>query len=366
MQLLKLKTDLYECDTFAHFVEEFQISHEDLILTNDYIIRPLLAGSACEAIIINQEEFGKGEPTDVMINALLEKVSQYQYHRIIAIGGGSVMDIAKILSVAGDQLDVNNLYGQLLVKHHELIAIPATCGTGSEVTNIAVVNGTKLGTKQGLVGDAMYPDHAVIIPTLIESLPYKVFATSSIDALIHAIESYLSPKATSFTQTFSVDAMSAILNAYMLIKEDQSAYHQLGQVLFEASTSAGIAFGNAGCGLIHAMSYAFGGKYHVAHGESNYQFLMKVLHFYRLKEPERFRKFEDVLGSILNALDPIDALENLLNEILEYKPMREYGAVGSDPEVFAKSTIANQQRLLANAFCEVDEEDLRELYESCL
>ncbi|MGM9952083.1 MAG: iron-containing alcohol dehydrogenase [Intestinibaculum porci] len=366
MQLLKLKPVLYSCPDFGAFVDEFKVTDRDLILSNDYIMAPQLEKTLCEATVINLEDYGSGEPSDVMINALLEHVSTYDYDRLIAIGGGSVLDIAKIVAVAGQETDVNKLYDQPLVKHHQLIAVPATCGTGSEVTNIAVVNRTVLGTKQGLVGEALYPDAAVIVPSFLETLPYEVFATSSIDALIHAIESYLSPKATPFTQTFSVDAMSAILNAYLLVREDHEAYKQLGQVLLQASTSAGIAFGNAGCGLIHAMSYAFGGKYHVPHGESNYQFLMKVLHFYRLKQPEAFQEFSDMLGEMLNALDPLAALEDLLNEILPYKPMRSYGAIASDPATFAKSTVAHQQRLLANAFFKVDEQEIRELYESCL
>lgn len=73
-----------------------------------------------------------------------------------------------------------------------------------------------------------------------------------------------------------------------------------------------------------------------------------------------------MLGEMLNALDPLAALEDLLNEILPYKPMRSYGAIASDPATFAKSTVDHQQRLLANAFFKVDEQEIRELYESCL
>lgn len=98
--------------------------------------------------------------------------------------------------------------------------LPTTCGTGSEVTNIAIVNRTRKGTKMGLVSPAMYADHAVLVPEFMKSLPWNVFATSSIDALIHAIESYLSPNATEFTELFSEAAIDKILRGYSRIAKD--------------------------------------------------------------------------------------------------------------------------------------------------
>lgn len=365
MLLLKIKPEIHEYTKFNEFVNDFKITDRDLILSADYIMKPLLDTCDCDATIIDQEKFGKGEPSDLMVNDLIKEVSQYDYDRLIAIGGGTIIDMAKILSVT-DEADVNKLYGKKLTKRHPLIAIPTTCGTGSEVTNIAVVNRTAMNTKQGLVSDAMYPDYAVLIDELIQTLPYNVFATSSIDALIHAIESYLSPTASVMTKSYSVHAMTAILNAYKLVKDNHHAYKELGSDLFEASLDAGIAFSVAGCGLVHAMSYAFGGKYHVAHGESNYQFLLPVLRFYRLSDPRRFAAFEDLLKQILNAKDGLDALSNLLNEIFIYRPMHDYGASQDDIDAFAQSTFAHQQRLLANAFVTVDEADIRGIYQECL
>ena len=367
MQLLKLKPGLYEYETFQDFIDDQKISAHDLILSNAPILGNLLNDCGCEAQVIYQEDYGRGEPDDVMVNKIIERIHSLDFDRLIAIGGGTVLDIAKILSVCGDETDVNDLYDHELTSHHELIAIPTTCGTGSEVTNIAVVNRTKLHTKQGLVGDAMYPDRAVLISEFIKNLPYQVFATSSIDALIHAIESYLSPKATEYTQMFATAAMSTILPVYQHVAVEPDDYKEFGKLLFEASLNAGISFSNAGCGLVHAMSYAFGGKYHVAHGESNYQFLMSVLRFYDLKDPDGFAPLKELLKDIFeNEEDPLESLSALLENVLHYKPMHDYGATEADLRPFAHSTYANQQRLLANAFVSVDEEDIYDLYKDCL
>jgi 4-hydroxybutyrate dehydrogenase len=367
MQLLKIKPVLYEYETFEEFIHDMSISQDDLILSNAPILGDRLSENGCLAHVLYQEDYGRGEPNDVMVNKMIETIHSFDFNRIIAIGGGTILDIAKILSVCDDATDVNDLYDTPLVSHHELIAIPTTCGTGSEVTNIAVVNRTKLHTKQGLVGEAMYPDRAVLVSEFISDLPYKVFATSSIDALIHAIESYLSPKASKYTRFYAEMAMTSIIMIYKSVAKDPDAYKQFGEMLFEASLNAGISFSNAGCGLVHAMSYAFGGKYHVAHGESNYQFLMNVLRFYDLKDPDGFKDLKTLLKGIFETEeDPLESLTSLLEEILPYKPMHEYGATEEDLRPFAKSTYDNQQRLLANAFVPVDEEDIYDLYKDCL
>ena len=126
-----------------------------------------------------------GEPTDVMAEAILRDAAATGCNRVVAIGGGTVIDIAKVLAVGGGE-SIDELYGMApeLPKRRELVLIPTTCGTGSEVTNISILNRTRLGTKMGLVGPAMYADAAVLIPQLLEGLPFGVFATSSIDALV--------------------------------------------------------------------------------------------------------------------------------------------------------------------------------------
>lgn len=369
MKQLQVAPVIHEFNKFGEFAEEFKLTAQDLILTNEYIYQPLIApyGVPCQTIF--QEKFGAGEPTDVMVDGILAEMNKIKCGRIIAVGGGTIIDIAKVLAVAGSAEHVDDLYGDManLKQHHELFILPTTCGTGSEVTNISVINRTKLGTKQGLVSEAMFAAHAVLIPELISTLPYGVFATSSIDALIHAVESFLSPKATPFTELFSKAAIHDILNGYKEVVQDKAALSRLSGQFLRASTCAGIAFGTAGCAAVHAMSYALGGKYHVAHGESNYQFIIPVLELYRKKAPEgKISVLEALLQQDLGGDDGIASLSALLEKVLPHKAMHEYGAVQEDIVPFAESTMANQQRLLSNSNIPLSLEDVRELFQICL
>ena len=133
----------------------------------------------------------------------------------------TVIDIAKVLAVsAGDSLDSLYAAPDKIEKKRELIILPTTCGTGSEVTNISIINRTRLGTKVGLVSPHMYADEAVLVPELLNTLPFAVFATSSIDALVHAVESSLSPKATPYTKLFGYKAIEMIIRGYQKIAVD--------------------------------------------------------------------------------------------------------------------------------------------------
>lgn len=369
MKQLQIAPVIHEFPNFGDFAREFALTEQDLILTNEYIYKPLIAPSGAPCQTIFQERYGAGEPTDLMVDAILAELNRRTCGRIIAVGGGTIIDIAKVLAVAGGREHVDELYADMasLTQQHELFILPTTCGTGSEVTNISVINRTKLGTKQGLVSGVMYAAHAVLIPELISTLPYGVFATSSIDALIHAIESFLSPKANPFTELFSTAAIHDILDGYKALARDRAALPGLNGQFLRASTYAGIAFGTAGCGTVHAMSYALGGKYHVAHGESNYQFLIPVLELYRQKAlGGKIELLNDMLRETLDGGDGIEALKALLEQILPHKAMREYGATQEDIDPFAESTVANQQRLLANSYVPLSTEEIRALFQRCL
>ena len=134
-------------------MEEFRLGASDLTLTNEYIYQPYFGAMNLECAVLYQEQYGMGEPTDVMAEAILRDAAATGCNRVVAIGGGTVIDIAKVLAVGGGE-SIDELYGMApeLPKRRELVLIPTTCGTGSEVTNISILNRTRLGTKMGLVG----------------------------------------------------------------------------------------------------------------------------------------------------------------------------------------------------------------------
>lgn len=377
MKELLIAPQIDSFDTFAEFAAEFSLGSEDLILTNEYIYDPIMKKENLACSYIFQEKYGAGEPTDVMVDAILEEMNKLGCKRVVAVGGGTIIDIAKILVLEGAE-NVDVLYDkEKLTKAKGLIIIPTTCGTGSEVTNISIINRTRKGTKMGLTSPAMFADNAVLIPEFLKTLPYYVFATSSIDALIHAVESYLSPSCTDYTEMYSVEAMKEILSGYCRIaKAGENVRFADSKMYLKASNYAGIAFGNSGCAAVHAMSYALGAKYHVPHGESNYQFFTNVLRKYQEKKPGgKIKKLSTLIRRIaddngfagaVGKEDGIEILEKLLAEILTRKEMKEYGAVQEDIPVFAASTIENQQRLLKNNYVPLTQEEIQEIYQARL
>ena len=361
------KPTLHQFQTCKAFATEFNLDEKDLILTNAYIYNPYFGSMGLKVHTIYQEEYGTGEPTDVMVDAILADAAKTGCKRIVAIGGGTVIDIAKVLAVS-DGEGVDELYDKApnLEKKRELIIIPTTCGTGSEVTNISIMARTRLGTKLGLVSPAMYADHAVLIPELLEGLPFGVFATSSIDALVHAVESALSPKATPYTKLFGYKAIEMIIRGYQkIVTEGKEFRIALLEDFLIASNYAGLAFGTAGCAAVHATSYPLGGKYHVPHGESNYAMFTGVLKNYmEIKQDGEIAVMNRYLANLLGCgtEEVYDKLEELLNQILPKKPLHEYGMTREDIDEFAHSVITSQGRLMANNFVPLDEERVRKIY----
>ncbi len=367
MKEIVLKPELHRFEHCADFAAEFRLGEEDLILTNEYIYAPCFGRMNLKCRIIFQEKYGVGEPTDLMVEAIIKDAAKIGGRRIIAIGGGTVIDIAKVLSVAGDE-SIDTLYDIApdLKKRRSLVLVPTTCGTGSEVTNISIMNRTRLGTKMGLVGPAMYADSAVLIPELLKGLPYGVFATSSIDALVHAVESSLSPKATAYTKLFGYKAVEMIVSGYQKIAaEGKDTRITMLEDFLVASNFAGIAFGTAGCAAVHATSYPLSGKYHVAHGESNYAMFTGVLKNYmELKSDGEIAVMNHFLADLLNcpADKAYDALGDLLNSILSHKPLHAYGVTKEDLPEFADSVIKTQGRLMSNSFVPLNEERILKIY----
>lgn len=360
-----VKPAISDCGSLSDFFRQWEVGTDDLIVTNEYVLSPRLDGNHAPCDCIYQERYGNGEPSDEMVDAMLSAIRDKQYNRIIAIGGGTVIDIAKLF-VFGDGLDCEAIFegGASLPRKRGLIVIPTTCGTGSEATNISIVEFKKKQTKLGLAVPALYADEAVLIPYLLDTLPYEVFAASSIDALIHAVESYISPKTNPFVQSLGRCAIESILQGYQSI-DDHALPKDMGSFL-TASTMAGIAFGNAGCAAVHALSYPIGGNYHVPHGKANYMVFAEVFAAYREKGAD-LSALEAVLSGALNISGDVwPALFDLLGKVLELEPLSKLGVDEQKCGEMAESVIKNQQRLLGNNPVELSAEDIKRIYMRCM
>jgi 4-hydroxybutyrate dehydrogenase len=367
MELIKIGTKIHKIDKFAEFAKEFNISKEDVVITHEFLYGPYMKDLNIEANFIMQESYGAGEPSDEMMNAILADAKKQPFKRVFAVGGGTVLDIAKLL-ILKDITNVVDAFEKTvpLIKEKELIAVPTTCGTGSEVTNITIAEIKSKQTKMGLAVEQLFPDHAVLIPSLLEGLPYKFYIYSSIDALIHAIESFVSPKSNSYTKLFSMKAIEMIFDIYLNIieKGEEYRFERLEDIAV-ASNYAGIAFGNTGVGAVHALSYPLGGKYHVPHGEANYQFFTEVFKVYNEKNPNgSIKEVNQMISGILGVEEAkvYDEIEVVLGKLLSKNKLSSYGMAKEEKEEFTDSVLATQVRLLNNNYVELTRDDILGIY----
>lgn len=358
-------------NSLQDFLKDWNVGKKDLIVTNKFVIEPQLNGKELPCDIMFQEEYGSGEPSDEMVNAMLDEIDGKDYERIIAIGGGSVMDISKLLRF-GKGMNVDELYakGPELVSERKVITVPTTCGTGSEITNISVVFFKEKNSKYGLQIPQLFADEAVLIADMLKTLPYEVFATSSIDAMIHAIESHVSPKATNFSRAMGSEAIKMIISGYQkLVKQGENKLPEKEDMenFLMASTMAGIAFNNAGCATVHAMAFPLGGIYHIPHGMAVYLVFEEVFNQYKMENGD-LSALNEILAQVFECdeTEGFKKLFELTDKVLPRKPLREYGADEKICAEMAKSCFDNQQRLLVNSVVPMTEEKIKDIYVRCL
>ena len=357
---------IWWADSIADFCHSYAIDEHDLVFASARTQRQFIQGFS-GARVIDYRRFGVGEPTDEMVEGILRELGNAEFRRVFAIGGGTILDVAKLFALQKLSPVTGLFAGQFAPqKVRQLILVPTTCGTGSEVTNISILSFVAQKTKLGLAAQALFADEAVLVPELLQGLPARVFGASSIDALIHAVESYTSPKANSFTQEFSLQAMDLILHGYQAIAQQGDAARQaLLPDFLRASTLAGIAFGNAGCAAVHAMSYPLGAACHVPHGESNYVLFTAVYRAYQqIEYGGCLQKLYQHLAALFECpeMEVLNRLEELLGHILRWKKMHEYGTAESDIERYADTVMNCQGRLMANNYTKLDRAAVISIY----
>ncbi len=276
------------------------------------------------------------EPSIGTVKKGAEIMRDYRPDTIIALGGGSPMDAAKVMWLLYEHPDID--FADLKEKFFDvrkrafqfpklgdlakLVCIPTTSGTGAEVTPFAVITDTETGRKYPLADYALTPTVAIIDPNLTADMPAKLAADSGFDALTHATEAYVSVYANDFTDGMALQAIKLIFDNLEASVAGGRAATEAREKMHNAGTIAGMAFGNAFLGIVHSMAHTVGSAFHLVHGRTNAVLLPHVIRYNgtiptkltswpkyeHYVAPERFQQIAATLG--LSASTPDEGVES--------------------------------------------------------
>ena len=257
------------------------------------------------------------EPTVASIQAGVKRIQEGDYDSVVALGGGSPIDSAKAMSIlgkfGGEMRDYK--FPRVVTEAGlPIIAIPTTAGTGSEVTKVTIITDEKTDEKMLCMGIGFMPVAALVDYTLTLSLPARITADTGIDALTHAMEAYVSKKASLYSDSQALEAMRLIAPNLRRVYHDGSDKQAREEIML-GSTLAGVAFSNASVALVHGMSRPIGAAFHVPHGLSNAMLLPTVTEFSIPAATERYADCARAMGVATEQDDDVSANKKLLVEL---------------------------------------------------
>ncbi len=312
------------------------------------------------------------EPTCDEAEEIAERFRRTGADLIIAIGGGSVMDVAKLASILADgRFTVRQLLDDPAAGNKTVptLMIPTTAGTGSEATMNSIVAVPEKQLKVGIVNADMIPDYVILDGSLLKNLPKSIAASTGIDAMAHAVECFTSNKANTFSNLFAKEAARLIFHNIEAACEDPEAEDAKTNMLI-AAFYAGAAISASGTTAVHALSYPLGGRYHIPHGVSNAILLLPVMRFNKSACLKEFAElFDAVLGGAHE--DPmtdeekadrlLDRMEAIIRRLGIPSSLSVFG-IGTDALDDLVKAGMDVKRLLNNNKKEVTQEDARSLY----
>jgi alcohol dehydrogenase class IV len=326
-----------------------------------------LADAGLRPLVFDQV---REDPPEATVLAATELARNGEVDGVIAVGGGSSMDVAKVVAVLlGGTQSLPELYGvgQVTGSRLPLLLVPTTAGTGSEVTPVAVIT-TGETTKAGISSPVLLPDVAVLDAALTLGLPPAVTAMTGVDAMVHAIEAYTSRhKKNPLSDNLAVNALR-LLSRNIRTAVREGGNQQARAEMLLGACLAGQAFANAPVAAVHALAYPLGGHYHIPHGLSNSLVLPSVLTFNAPSAQAQYAELaEVVLGETLTGSDEaktallIFALRELIEDVMLPATLRQAGVKAADLEVLAADAML-QQRLLVNNPREITYADALGIY----
>ena len=315
------------------------------------------------------------EPNYHEAQAMVDAFKNEQADFIVAVGGGSGIDVAKLASIsATDEYTIKDLLDDPLAakKHVRSLMIPSTAGTGAEATPNAIVGVPEKDLKIGIVNPEMIADFVLLDGRMIKDLPKPIAAATGVDALCHAIECFTSAKANPISDTFALEALDLIMNHIIEACTNPEALEAKRSMLL-GSFYAGVAITASGTTAVHALSYPLGGKYHIAHGVSNAILLTPVMKF---NEPAIKELLADAYDRVIHDGDQtlsideksafmINRLENIVRILEIPTSLKTFHVPEEDLEGLVAAGM-EVTRLLVNNKREVTPEDARAIYQQIL
>jgi len=284
-----------------------------------------------------------GEPDTEMVICGLKQFKADKCDGIVALGGGSVIDTAKTISVlAVNDGTVQQFMGTDTVPLPSagLIVLPTTSGTGSEATRVVVIADSQSNLKMSGRSKAYVPDVAILDYKLTTSMPKSMTAASGIDALTHAIEAYVSKQANDFTDLLALSAVRLIRGSIRQTWHDGSD-EDARQNMLMGSFQAGIAFSNSSVGLVHSMSEPLGACFHVPHGLSNAMLLPAVTKFSIVGATSRYSEIAHCMDLANSSMSDEECCKTLIDGLLQLNRELEI----SSPKSFGIEKLRYEEQI---------------------
>lgn len=314
------------------------------------------------------------EPTANNINEVFQSISKNKYDVLIGIGGGSVLDATKILSIMITNTGtIEDKLGTDLVDNKGIptVLIPSTAGTGSEVTPNAIVTLPDQELKIGMVSKYLLPNLVILDPVLTLSLPKHITAATGMDAFTHAFESFISNKANPISDMFALESIRLISDSIVEAYENGSDIVAREKMLV-GSMYGGMALTSAGTAAVHALAYPLGGKFNIPHGVANSMLLPHVTEFNLDSIINKMHSVADAMNLVTTKLDKEEIAEAVIDKIREWtrvleipQDLKTYGV--SESHLNEISIAASKvTRLLNNNPKEMSLHDIEEVYRNLL
>ncbi|WEJ87186.1 MAG: iron-containing alcohol dehydrogenase [Klebsiella huaxiensis] len=312
------------------------------------------------------------EPSQHDVSRILGDSSQAAFDLVVGIGGGSVLDVTKLLSVlyhpCSPGLDAL-LAGEKPTARVPSLLIPATAGTGSEATPNAILAIPEQNTKVGIISPVLLPDYVVLLPELTTSMPAHIASSTGIDALCHLIECFTATIASPVSDNVALTGLRKLLhNIETAVSEPHNLTARL-EMLW-ASYYGGAAITHAGTHLVHALSYPLGGKYHLPHGVANAILLAPCMKVVRPYAVEKFAQVWDLVPEADTTLSDedkshalVDYFAALVKRLNLPDNLEALGVPRADIPSLADAAL-NVKRLMNNAPCTVDHSAVQEIYQT--